>query len=198
MAGQRPRQGWIYMINPRRVVLKCSLGHERIYDISGPEELNCFSSLCTKKINSSRVMRGTHLHIVWSEYNYGKFHLYHAIPLTSKDTFRGLPTAYPIKANPRNGLSCNSLALVHQLTPIDLECFKGADSDWMKRTGVINADERSDIEERLRLALNLQNYPSEEWFTQNASLELLEKVFMLIAPSQQEDGISRLMDKLDC
>lgn len=43
------------------------------------------------------------------------------IPLTSKDTFRGLPTAYPIKANPSNGLADNSLALVHQLTTIDPE-----------------------------------------------------------------------------
>ena len=67
MAGQKPRLGWIYMIDPRRVILRCSLGHEHIYDISGPEELNCSYSSCTQKINSSRVMRGTHPHIVWSE-----------------------------------------------------------------------------------------------------------------------------------
>lgn len=197
MAGQKPRPGWIYMIDPKRVVLKRSLGHEQIYDISGPEELNCSHSQCTQKINSSRVMRGTHLHIVWSEYNHGKFHLYHAIPLTSKETFRGLPTAYPIKANSRNGLACNSLALVHQLTPIDLECFKETSGDWMKRIGLINADEKKDIEERLRLALSLPSDPNEDWFIRNASPELLEKVFMQIEPSQREGVISRLIDKLD-
>ncbi len=65
------------MINPGRVVLRCRLGHEHIYDISGSEEFNCSTPLCTLKINSSRVMRGLHPHILWSEYSYGKFHLYH-------------------------------------------------------------------------------------------------------------------------
>ena len=67
----------------------------------------------------------------------------------------------------------------------------------MNRLGMINADERNDLEERLRLALNLPSHPSEEWFTQNAYPELLEKVFMQIEPIQRQGAISRLIDKLD-
>lgn len=186
------------MINPSRVVLKCGLGHKNVYDISGAKELNCSDSSCNSKINASQVMRGIHPYIVWSDFTYGKFHLYHVIPLTSQETFKGLPTSYPIKANSRNGLTRNSLALVHQLTVIDPECFKDNNGNWMTRRGIINVDEKKDLEERVKLALNLPNHPSEDWFTRNASPELLEKILMLIPPSQQQEALLRLIDKLDC
>lgn len=184
------------MLDPKQVILTCSSGHTHVYDISGPEELNCSHSSCTSKLNSSRVMRGVHPYIVWSDYTYGKLSLYHAIPLTSKDTFRGLPVSYPIKANPRNGLTCTSLALIHQLTTVDVGCFKDANGSWMKRLGVISADEKKGLEDRLRLALNLPNCPDEDWFVQNTSPELLEKVFMGIEPVHREEALSRLIDKL--
>ncbi len=183
------------MINPKRVILKCRLGHEHVYDISGPEELDCCHSSCDLKINSSKVMRGSHPYIVWSEYTYvNNFCLYHAIPLTSQETFKGLPTTYPIKPNLENGLACKSYAMVHQLTPIDPECFKDRKGNWMKRLGIISANEKNDIRERLSFALNLPNYPSEDWFSQNASPELLEKVFIGLPSSQREEGLSRLLD----
>lgn len=185
------------MIDPKRVVLKCSRGHEHVYDISGPRELDCSESSCILKINSSRIIRGLHPHIVWSDYSVSKLHLYLVIPLTSKETFRGLPTSYPIKANLQNGLTSNSLTLVHQLITVDAGCFKDTYGNWMKRLGVINADEKKDIEARLRLALGLQNAPNEDWFIQNASPELLEKVFILIDKSQREEAIWRLFNKLD-
>lgn len=197
MVEQKPRSSWIYMIDPKRVFLMCKFGHQDIYNISGPEELNCSHPSCNQKMNSSKVMRGNHPYIVWSELTYGKLHLYHAIPLTSKDTFRGLPTSYPIKVNPRNGLACSSLALVHQLTVIDANCFQDNNGNWIKRLGIINADEKKDLEERLRLALNLSESPSEDWFTQNASPDLLERVFMQLDPRQREEAISQLIDKLD-
>ena len=196
MAGKKPRHGWLYMINPKQVVLRCDLGHEHSYDISGPDDLDCSHSSCTSKINSSSVMRGKHPYIVWSVYTYGKFHLCHAIPLTSRETFQGLPTSYPIKAHPNNGLTCNSLALVHQLTAIDVECFKDVNGNWSERLGVINTGEKKDLEERLRYALNLPNCLSEDWFTKNSSPELLEKVYMGIEPIQREEALSRLVDKL--
>ncbi len=68
----------------------------------------------------------------------------------------------------------------------------------MKRLGTINTGERKDIEDRLKLALELPNHPSEDWFIQNASPELIEKIFILIDPSQRESVISRLLDQLDC
>ena len=33
MAGKRPKQGWIYMINPYRVSLRCGNGHQHFYDL---------------------------------------------------------------------------------------------------------------------------------------------------------------------
>lgn len=136
-------------------------------------------------------MRGTHPYIVWSEYTYGKFHLYHAIPLTSKETFTGLPTTYPIKPSPSNGLTCKSFALVHQLVPLDPECFKDANGNWMQRLGGISTGERKAVEQRVRFALNLSSDPSEDWFVQNASPELLEKVFLLSgAKSEGECGFA--------
>lgn len=196
MPGRKPRVNWIYMIDPKIVVLRCRNGHNNAYDISGALELNCSHPSCNRKINSSSVMRGQHPHIIWSEYSYGKFHTYHVIPLTSKDTFRGLPTAYPIRKNAKNSLSKNSLALVHQLTMVDSECFKYGNGHWMQRMGAISQNERVEIEFRLKYALNLSENPSDDWFSQNASPELLEKVFSGLDKKQQEDALSGLLDSL--
>lgn len=116
--------------------------------------------------------------------------------MTSKDTFRGLPTAYPIRKNAKNSLSKNSLALVHQLTMVDSECFKYGNGHWMQRMGAISQNERVEIEFRLKYALNLSENPSDDWFSQNASPELLEKVFLGLDKKQQEDALSGLLDSL--
>jgi hypothetical protein len=80
---------------------------------------------------------------------------------------------------------------------IDPECFKDDNGNWMVRLGVINSDEKKDLEDRLKLALSLSNEPNEDWFTQNASPELLKKVFMLIDPSQRDEAILQLIDNID-
>ena len=139
-------------------------------------------------------MRGKHPHIIWSEYSYGKFHTYHVIPLTSKDTFRGLPSVYPIKKNGRNGLDKNSLALVHQLTMIDSECLRYGNGQWMQRMGVISADDRKAIELRLKFSLQLSETPSDDWFTENASPELLKQIFSNLNKEQQENIVTDLLD----
>ena len=41
MAGQRPRHGWIYMVNPSRVSLSCRNGHQYLYDLPEPSEVEC-------------------------------------------------------------------------------------------------------------------------------------------------------------
>jgi len=64
VAGQKPRQGWIYWINPYRVSLRCKLGHVHIYNLDEPGEVECQS--CKENINSSRVFRGTHPYIIWT------------------------------------------------------------------------------------------------------------------------------------
>jgi len=196
MPSQKPRQNWIYMIDPKLVALRCKNGHRHVYDISTLPELSCFESNCNLKINSSKVMRGKHPHIIWSEYSYGKFHAYHVIPLTSKETFKGLPTVYPINKNAQNALDKNSLALVHQLTMIDSECLKDANGDWIQRIGVLSKNDREAIELRLKFALNLPETQNDTWFTENASPELLKKVFLELNEKQQKDSIEDLLDYL--
>lgn len=65
MPGRKPRVNWIYMIDPKIVVLRCRNGHNNAYDISGALELNCSHPSCNRKINSSSVMRGQHPHIIY-------------------------------------------------------------------------------------------------------------------------------------
>ncbi|MBD2513343.1 type II toxin-antitoxin system PemK/MazF family toxin, partial [Nostoc muscorum FACHB-395] len=126
MAGQRPRQGWIYSINPYRVSLRCKLGHVHIYNLDEPGEVEC--QTCTENINSSRVFRGIHPYIIWTSDQFqdesGYIATFCVIPLTSQGTFNGLPTTYPINSTSRNGLDKSSYALVHQICTVDANCFK--------------------------------------------------------------------------
>ena len=196
MPGRKPRPNWIYMIDPKRVALKCKNGHNHVYDISGVSELDCFETNCNLTLNSSRVMRGKHPHIIWSEYSYGKFQAYHVIPLTSKDTFRGLPSVYPIRKNIKNSLDKDSLALVHQLTIVDSECFKYGNGSWMQRMGTISQDIRKEIELRLKFSLNLSENPSDDWFAANASPQLLKKIFSGLNEEQKENALTDLLDSI--
>lgn len=128
MAGQKPRQGWIYKIDPSRVALTCRNGHSRIYSLSSDEEVDCQVDSCELVINSSRVTRGLHPYIVMTSDHY-QDRLKHiptliAIPLTSKTTFLGLPDVYPINKSVRNSLTRKSYALVHQVCTVDANCFK--------------------------------------------------------------------------
>ncbi len=49
MGGQRPRQGWIYSINPYRVSLRCKLGHVHIYNLDEPGEVEVLLMLIALK-----------------------------------------------------------------------------------------------------------------------------------------------------
>ncbi|WP_235335352.1 MULTISPECIES: hypothetical protein [Aphanizomenon] len=114
MAGQRPRQGWIYWINPYKVSLRCKLGHVHIYNLDEPGEVEC--QTCSENINSSRVFRGTHPYIIWTSDQFqdesGYIATFSVIPLTSQTTFNGLPTTYPI--NFKNIILLNRIVLEYQ------------------------------------------------------------------------------------
>ena len=196
MPERKPRPNWIYIINPKLVALRCRNGHNHVYDISGVPKIDCIEPDCNSTINSSRVMRGKHPHIIWSEYSYGSFQAYHVIPLTSKDTFRGLPSVYPIKKNTRNSLNKDSLALIHQLTIVDSECFKYGNGHWMPRIGTIDRDIKREIELRLKFSLNLSENLSDDWFAANASPELLEKVFLGLNEEQKQNALANLLDSI--
>jgi hypothetical protein len=65
LAGQRPRKGWIYKINPYRVSLTCRSRHTYFYNLTEPGEVQCQYSSCSEIVNSSRILRGEHPYIIW-------------------------------------------------------------------------------------------------------------------------------------
>lgn len=200
MAGQKPRQGWIYFINPYKVSLRCKLGHTHIYELNELGEVECKNTSCTLKINSSRVFRGEHPHVIWTsdklqdESNYVQ--TFTVIPLTSKETYKGLSTVYPINATAKNGLSQNSYALVHQICTVDANSFKDALGSWHTRIGQLDTADKSAIEQRLKYFLDIQENPSEDWFAQNSSLDILKKVFYYLPENEKKLGVEQLMDDL--
>ncbi len=203
MAGYKPRQGWIFFINPYRVSLRCKLGHYHIYNLDEPGEISCKTTSCTQIINSSRVFRGEHACIIWT---FDKFQddlkyieTFTVIPLTSstRERDKGLPTAYPINATAKNGLDKQSFALVHQICTVDTNCFKDAKGDWLNRIGQIDKSDKEAVEERLKYFLNIQENPSEDWFANNASPELLRKVFDYLPENLKKSALEELIDDLE-
>jgi mRNA interferase MazF len=203
VAGKRPRQGWIYFINPYKLSLRCKLGHTHIYDLNEPGEIECKTSSCTQVINSSRVFRGEHPYIIWTcdefqdTFNY--IETFTAIPLTSssREKDKGLPTAYPINSTSRNGLLKNSFALVHQICTVDANCSKDSKGDWLERIGQLDKSDKESIEERLKYFLNIQESPSDDWFANNASPELLKKVFNYLNEDKKQSVLEELIDNVN-
>lgn len=199
MAGQRPRQGWVYWIDPHTVVLRCKNGHRYVYGIPEPGMVVCKHGACNLPINSSRVFRGEHPYIVWSSNKfhdtYNKIDVYTAIPLTTSERDKGLPTTYPIKSTSRNGLSKNSFALVHQICTLDANCFKDLNGTWKQRVGQLDKTDKRAIEKRLKYYFDIQENPGDDWFANNASLELLDKVFGHLPHDKQEEAILNLIDR---
>lgn len=188
------------MINPYRVSLQCSSGHSHFYDLDEPGEVECKTSSCSLRMNSSRVFRGIHPHIIWTgdrfqdESNY--LQTFTVIPLTSKTTFLGLPTTYPIVNTARNGLSQKSYALIHQLCTVDGNCFKDAAGSWLSRMGQIDLRDRKEITKRLKFWLNLDELPSDNWLRQNASGALVQKVYGYLSETEKRELLERLLDDL--
>lgn len=203
MAGKRPRQGWIYFINPYKLSLRCKVGHTHIYDLNEPGEIECKTSSCTQVINSSRVFRGEHPYIIWThdefQDTFSYIETFTTIPLTSssREKDKGLPTAYPINSTSRNRLSKNSFALVHQICTVDANCFKDSKGDWLERIGQLDKSDKESIEERLKYLLNIQQNPSDDWFANNASPELLKKVFNYLNEDIKQVVLEELIENID-
>lgn len=187
--------------NPYKVSLRCGLGHTYLYELPKHGEVDCKHPSCGCKLNSSRVFRGEHPHIIWTsdqfqdEYNY--IETFTVLPLTTSTRDTGLPTTYPLPPNQRNGLPKNSYVLVHQLITVDGNCFKNPNGDWLERVGQVEKDDRNQIEERLKYFLGMKDNP-EDWFRQNASIEMLQKVFDFLPDKETKtQGINVLIDRLE-
>ncbi len=203
MAGKKPRNGWIYIINPYRVSLRCRLGHIHIYNLHEPGEIYCQTTSCTQIINSSRVFRGEHPYIIWisDEFkdNFNYIETFTVIPLTSstRERDKGLPTAYPINPTSKNRLDKQSFALVHQICTVDTNCFKDGNGNWLTRIGQIDKSDKEAVEERLKYFLDIKENPSDDWFMRNASPELLKKVFDNLSEDNKKLVVEELLDNLD-
>ena len=187
------------MINSYRVSLRCSRGHIHIYNLNEPGEIECQTVSCLLKINSSRVLRGTHPHIIWTSDAFqdtsGYIQTFTAIPLTSQTTFSGLPTTYPITNTVKNGLRKKSYALVHQICTVDGNCFKDLSGNWLQRNGQLDQKDRAEITKRLKFYLGFDESPSNDWFKQNASPDLVQKIYGHLSAAEKNALLESLIDE---
>jgi len=154
-----------------------------MYNLDKLGEICCKTNSCKQIIDFSRVIYGEHPYIIWmsdkfpTDFNY--LDTLTVIPLTSntREKDKGLPTAYPINATARNGLSEQYFALTHQICNVDDNCFKDAKGDWLNRIGQIDKPDKEAVEERLKYFLDIQENPNEDWFLKTAYPELFKKVF---------------------
>ncbi len=203
MAGNKPRQGWIYLINPYRVFLRCLLDHIHFYNLDKPGEISCKTGDCRQIINYSRTFRGEQPYIIWES---GKFKngvnyidTFTAIPLvfSMRERVKGLPIVYPINPTKSNGFEKQSFALAHQIFTVDASCFKDDSGDWLTRIGQIGKGEKQAIEERLKYFLDIQDNPNDDWFIKNVSLEVLREVFDNLAEDNQYSALVDLIDDVE-
>jgi mRNA interferase MazF len=189
------------MIDPHRVYLRCSHGHQHVYDLDGPGEVECKTLSCSLNINSSRVFRGAHPHVIWTseEFQQDTNHYvqtFTAIPLTSKTTFLGLPTTYPVVNTSKNGLTSKSFALVHQICTVDGNSFKDSKGDWLDRLGQLDSKDKTEITRRLTYFLGIDNNPDEDWFRKNATPELVQKIYGYIPKEDRAVLLENLLDEI--
>lgn len=202
MAGSRPRQGWVYFFNPSKIYQRCNLGHHYLYDNPPDDEFTCQHPGCTVRINSSRVFRGYHPHIIWTSDQFQqatgeKVQLFAVIPLTSSEREKGLITTYPINPTQKNGLTAQSFTLIHQIFHVDANCLKDQQGNWLERVGQIDKKDKENIQKRLKYYFGITNESDQDWFRRNATPELLQKVFFSLSPEQRTDALDSLLDALD-
>lgn len=201
MAGQRPRKGWIYKINPYRVSLTCRSSHTYFYSLTEPSEVQCQHSSCSEIINSSRILRGEHPYIIWESDqfldNEKYIQTFTSIPLTSKTTYAGLSTVYPITNTIKNGLDKTSYALVHQICTVDGNCFKDGANNWLSRIGQLSKEDKDAIEETLLYYLDISREPNDDWLRDNASPKLIKQIFDFLPSEQKQETLENLFDGWD-
>ncbi len=203
MAGNKPRQGWIYLINPYRVFLRCKLDHLHFYKLDKPDKISCKTGDCRQIINYSMLFRREQAYIIWEsdKFKNGVNYIdtFTAIPLTFSilEKNKGLPTAYPINPTKSNGFEKQSFALAHQIFTVDASCFKDDSGDWLTRIGQIDKGDKQAIEERLKYFLDIQENPGDDWFVNNVSPDVLNQVFDNLSADNQQSALAELIDDVE-
>ncbi len=194
MPGQTPRKGWIYFINPKKVVLTCNGRHTLPYSLPECEFIDCRVSGCSHQVNLSRVMRGTHPYIVWKHEE--SLNLATVIPLTSKEALRGRPDTLPIKPNAQNNLSKTSLAVIPQIATIDNACFKDKAGRWMNKHGILGKTDKQYLTERILYHLDIPKEAVKDWFLEGVSKEKLVQECLKRPEHERAELAERLLETL--
>lgn len=167
MKNSKPKRGFIYRLDPNKVVAKCKDNHFNVYQIRQPKTQRCKEKPCKEKVNPSYVERYKHPHLVWmsnaffAENTTYEF-TFTVISLSSKlnNINKGLTTVYTINNTKNNikktGLEDKSYALIHQITTVDAGCFKKPDGSWEESIGMLSDSDMNGIEKRLRYYLGLR------------------------------------------
>lgn len=90
-----------------------------------------------------------------------------------------------------------SYALVHQICTVDSRCFKDSSDDWLQRGGQLDLKDKDEITKRLKFFLGFDSSPDEDWFKQNASPELVQKIYGFLSDAEKNSLLESLLDDLE-
>lgn len=197
-SGQKPRKGWIYMINPNIFILRCKAGHSNKYEHQEVTEIVCSHPCCNLTINPSHVIRGLHPYLLWSNDSfhdrYPNIKTFTVIPLTSSSTLTGLSTVYPLIPNQQNGLDKKSYLLINQITTVDSSCFKELQNNtWIRRVGQLDKRDKEDIQNRLNFYLGLET-DREDWFINKIDKDLRMKAIWKLAKDERIEIAEKIIE----
>ena len=98
--------------------------------------------------------------------------------------------------NSKNGLTTKSYALVHQLYPIDGNCFKKIDGNWIERMGQLELRDKTEIEQRLKFSLGLSSVTTDD-FLRSMTPELFKKAYGHLPDDLKMKALEDLIDGVD-
>lgn len=206
-APQTPRPGWIYMANPTRTVIRCATCSQvDAYDhtpgsapCTGTYHVNGVHQACPRTHNVSRVFRGAHPLVVLTpeEDMTSMTGVLIVVPMTSKRTFEGLYTSYPVSNTTSNGLSMPGWVLCHNPLVIDKRALRTPNnSAWLKRLGALRAQELDEVRMRLAYAVGADlEAVARSHLEAHPSIESMQAQYLGLTPEAREAFLEWCIDQ---
>jgi mRNA interferase MazF len=69
--------------------------------------------------------------------------------------------------------------------------------NWLDRMGQLDATDKKEIERRLKYFFGVAHSPDEDWFKQNASPELVQKIFGYLPNTEKNKVLETLLEDLE-
>ncbi|HAC64421.1 MAG TPA: hypothetical protein DCF68_12985 [Cyanothece sp. UBA12306] len=185
MAGQKPRQGWIYYLRSDRIFLNCKFGHVHLYDLNQNKELICQELSCNYRFNYLQIFREHGPHIVWKvnliKDDFNARDSLIVIPLTTREHEKGLPTVYPLNPTLKHGFEQKLFTLIHRIYEVDVHCLKDRDGNWLQRIGQLDKVDKEAITKRLKYCHLIQQDFGQDCIVKNSSPNTLKNMFIYLA-----------------